>query len=645
MLSNILTRLKTEQESRTEEEMSLEEFLHGCSTNPGYHATATERLLKAIGDPVLVDTSKDVRLGRIFFNRTISVYPAFSEFYGMEEVIERIVAFLRHSAQGLEESKQIMYLLGPVGGGKSSLAERLKVLMQVEPIYVLKHKGELSPIFESPLNLFPVTAAKDLEQEHGIPARKITGILSPWALKRLDSSKGDYSDFRVQKMYPSLLRQIGVAKVEPGDENNQDISTLVGKVDIRQLEDFKQSDPDAYSYSGGLNRANQGILEFVEMFKAPIKMLHPLITATQEKNYNGTENIGAIPFNGVIMAHSNEAEWATFKGNRNNEAFIDRVYLIRVPYCVRVTEEEMIYKKLINGSDLRDKPCAPSTTKMLAEWCVLTRLQKIDNGKLYNKMRVYDGVSLKETDPNAKSLQEYRDMVTGMEAMDGASTRFAFKVLAAVFNFDPREIAADPIHLMYVLEIAVKAEQYSEGVEKRYLEFIESELKPRFAEDLNKELNRAYLETYDDLGQNMFDRYIEFADHWIQDNDYKDPETGDMWKRDKLAEELDMIEKPALIPSPKEFRNEIVNYCLRIRSKNGGKNPHWNEYEKFREVLEKAMFGDMKKMLPVISFNKKKDSETEDKHNEFIERMKTRGYTPLMTRRLVEWFIRHQTNS
>ena len=130
---------------------------------------------------------------------------------------------------------------------------------------------------------------------------------------------------------------------------------------------LSQTDPDAYSYSGGLNRANQGILEFVEMFKAPIKMLHPLLTATQEGNYVGTENIGAIPFSGIIMAHSNEAEWQSFRANKNNEAFIDRIYVIKVPYCLRATEEKKIYEKLIRSSELASAPCAPATLEMLAQ--------------------------------------------------------------------------------------------------------------------------------------------------------------------------------------------------------------------------------------------------------------------------------------
>jgi serine protein kinase len=188
-------------------------------------------------------------------NRTIKVYPAFNDFYGMEETIERIVGFFRHAAQGLEERKQILYLLGPVGGGKSSLAERLKSLMERQPIYALKAGKDVSPLFESPLGLFdPDQMGAVLEDKFGIPRRRLTGLMSPWAVKRLDEFGGDISKFRVVRLMPSKLRQVGVSKTEPGDENNQDISSLVGKVDIRKLEMYSQNDPDAYSFSGGLNR-------------------------------------------------------------------------------------------------------------------------------------------------------------------------------------------------------------------------------------------------------------------------------------------------------------------------------------------------------------------------------------------------------
>ena len=640
-MDDLFSSFAKSYDARRASEMSLEDYLKGCRDNPMMYASATERILAAIGEPKLIDTAKDERLGRIFMNRTMRVYDSFAEFYGMEETIERIVSFFRHASQGLEERKQVLYLLGPVGGGKSSLAERLKALMEAYPIYVLKAGDEISPVFESPLGLFdPEAMASMLEERYGIPRRRLTGLMSPWCVKRLDEFEGDISKFKVVKLNPSRLRQIGIAKTEPGDENNQDISSLVGKVDIRKLESLSQNDPDAYSYSGGLNRANQGMLEFVEMFKAPIKMLHPLLTATQEGNYVGTENIGAIPFTGIIMAHSNEAEWQAFKSNKNNEAFIDRIYVIKVPYCLRITEEKHIYDKLIQGSELAGAPCAPGTLEMLARFSVLSRLRVHENSNLFSKMRVYDGESLREVDPRARSMQEYRDTAGVDEGMDGVSTRFAFKILAATFNHDTAEVVADPVHLMYVLDQAIRREQLPEDTEKRYREFIKAELAPRYAEFIGHEIQKAYLESYHDYGQNLFDRYVDYADAWIEDQDFKDPDTGQLLNRELLNQELTKIEKPAGIANPKDFRNEVVKFSLRARARNNGRNPSWTSYEKIREVIERRMFSQVEDLLPVISFSSKRDSESEKKHGEFVSRMTGRGYTERQVRRLVEWYMR-----
>ncbi|MBO0903964.1 PrkA family serine protein kinase [Jiella sonneratiae] len=640
-MSTLFDQYARTYEQRRETLMSLSQFLEKCREDPILYAGPHERLLAAIGEPEMVDTSQESRLGRIFQNRTIRTYRAFTDFYGMEETVERIVAFLKQAAQGLEERKQILYLLGPVGGGKSSLAERIKSLIEDQPIYVLKAGEELSPVFESPLVLFdPETMGETIEAEYGIPRRRLSGLMSPWCVKRLDEFGGDISKFKVAKLMPSRLKQIAVAKTEPGDENNQDISSLVGKVDIRRLETFAQNDPDAYSYSGGLNRANQGVLEFVEMFKAPIKMLHPLLTATQEGSYVGSENIGAIPFTGMIMAHSNESEWKSFKNNKNNEAFIDRIYVIKVPYCLRVDEETRIYDKLVTGSELAEAPCAPDTLAMLARFAVLSRLKPHENSSLYAKMRVYNGESLREVDPKARTLQEYRDAAGVDEGMNGISTRFAFKALSATFNHDTEEVAADPVHLMYVLEQAVRREQFPEDVESDYLEFIKAELAPRYAEFIGNEIQKAYLESYHDYGQNLFDRYVSYADAWIEDQDYKDPDTGQLLDRDLLNQELSKIEKPAGIANPKDFRNEVVKFSLRSRAANRGQNPSWTSYEKIRDVVEKRMFSQVEDLLPVISFGSKKDSETEKKHNEFVDRMVERGFTPRQVRRLVEWYMR-----
>ncbi len=625
-----------------EEEMSIDEYLAECKRDSMVYATAAQRMLAAIGEPEMLDTRNDPQLSRLFANKVIRRYPAFAEFYGMEDAIEQVVSFFRHAAQGLEERKQILYLLGPVGGGKSSIAERLKYLMQKVPFYALKG----SPVNESPLGLFdPQEDGPILQEQFGIPPRYLARVLSPWAVKRLEEYGGDIRQFRVVKRYPSILKQIAIAKTEPGDENNQDISSLVGKVDIRQLEHFGQDDTDAYSYSGGLCLANQGLLEFVEMFKAPIKVLHPLLTATQEGNYKGTEGFGAIPFDGMVLAHSNESEWKAFRNNKNNEAFLDRIYIVKVPYCLRVSEEIRIYEKLIRESSLAQAVCAPGTLKMMAQFAILTRLKEPENSSLFSKMKVYDGQNLKDTDPRAKSYQEYRDYAGVDEGMSGISTRFAFKILSKVFNYDSTEVAANPVHLMYVLEQQIGREQFPAELETKYTSFIKEYLSPRYAEFIGKEIQTAYLESYSEYGQNIFDRYVTYADYWIQDSEYRDTDTGEVFDRNALNAELEKIEKPAGIANPKDFRNEIVNFVLRARANHQGKNPSWTSYEKLRLVIEKKMFSNTEELLPVISFNAKASAEDARKHEDFVTRMESKGYTPKQVRLLCEWYLRVRKSS
>ena len=622
--------------------MSLEEYLALCPKDPGVYATAAGRMLAAIGEPELIDTRLDQRLSRKFSNRVIKRYPAFAEFYGMEEAIAQIVAFFKHAAQALEERKQILYLLGPVGGGKSSIAERLKQLMERKPIYALKG----SPVNESPLGLFaPEEYGAVLEADYGVPRRYLTGIMSPWAIKRMEEFDGDINEFRVARIHPSVLRQRAIAKTEPGDENNQDISSLVGKVDIRKLDKFAQDDPDAYSYSGGLCLANQGLLEFVEMFKAPIKVLHPLLTATQEGNFKGTEGFSAIPFNGIILAHSNESEWQSFRNNRRNEALLDRICIVKVPYCLQVSEEVKIYAKLLRNSALCEAPCAPGTLEMMGQFSVLSRLKEPQSSSMYSKMRVYDGESLKDTDPKAKSYQEYRDSAGPDEGMTGISTRFAFKILATVFNYDQTEVAANPVHLIYVLEQRIAREDFPDETKRKYLKVIKGYLAPRYAEFMSKEIQTAYLESYSEYGQNIFDRYVTYADCWIRDEDFRDPDTGEFFDRAALNFELEKIEKPAGIANPKDFRNEIVNFVLRARANSAGKNPAWSSYEKLREVIEKKMFSSTEDLLPVIAFNAKASAEDQQKHQNFVSRMVTKGYTEKQVRLLSEWYLRVQKSS
>ena len=623
-----------------DEELGLEEFLQYCKTDRMAYATAHDCILEAIGKPTLMNTAEDPRLSRVFQNRIIQLWDSFTEFHGMEDTLMSLYAYFLHAAQGLEERKQVLYLLGPVGGGKSSLAEKIKKLAEQFPIYSLKDSlsGRVSPLLENPLGLFERDKfGAQMEDRYGIPRRALTGIASPWALKRLKEYKGDLSKFRVVRVMPSVLNQIGIVKTEPGDENTQDISTLVGKIDLRMLERYAQEDPDAYSYSGALCLGSARCVEFVEMFKAPLKVLNPILTATQEGNFKGTEALPAMPFNGFIMAHSNEAEWLKFRNNKDNEAFIDRVYLVKVPYCMRIDEEIRIYDKMLKSSTLAEAPCAPQTLRTLGEFTVLSRLTVPENSSIYSKLRSYNGENLKDLDPRAKSVKEYRDDAGAAEGFSGLSTRWAFKTISAAFNRDPSEIAADPVNLLVVLEERLNRDDLPDEYKRRLRSHIKEWIVPRFAEFLEKELQMSYLDAYGEYGQNLFDRYVTYADKWLLDEDWRDPETGMQYSREALNSELEKIEKPAGIGNPKDFRNEVVNFVLRARAH--GKNPHWTSYEKLRVVIEKRMFSKTEDILPVISFEAKGSQELDDRHKSFVNRMVARGYTEKQVRRLVDWYL------
>ena len=623
-----------------DEEMGLDDFLKYCKNDRMAYASAHECVLEAIGKPRLVNTAEDPRLSRIFQNRSIQLWDTFTEFHGMEETLMSLYAYFLHAAQGLEERKQVLYLLGPVGGGKSSLAEKIKKLCEQYAVYSLKDpdSGRVSPLLENPLCLFDREKYGQLmEDRYGIPRRALTGIASPWALKRLREYNGDVSKFRVVRVMPSVLNQIGIVKTEPGDENTQDVSSLVGKIDLRMLERFAQDDPDAYSYSGALCLGSARCVEFVEMFKAPLKVLNPILTATQEGNFKGTEALPAMPFNGFIMAHSNESEWLKFRNNKDNEAFIDRVYLAKVPYCLRTDEEIRIYDKMLRASTLAESPCAPQTLRTLAEFTVLSRMTVPENSSVYSKLRAYNGENLKDVDPRSKSVKEYRDDAGAAEGFSGLSTRWAFKTISAAFNRDPSEIAADPVNLLVVLEERLSKEDLPDEYKRRLRSHIKEWIIPRFAEFLEKELQMSYLDAYSEYGQNLFDRYVTYADKWLLDDDWRDPDTGMQYSRDALNMELEKIEKPAGISNPKDFRNEVVNFVLRARAH--GKNPQWTSYEKLRSVIEKRMFSKTEDILPVISFEAKGSDELDQRHRSFVDRMAARGYTEKQVRRQVDWYL------
>lgn len=651
---SILAKAGKRLTSNIENEMSLEEYLELCKTDKLAFATASERLLAAIGKVEMLDTRKDERLSRIFSNEVVPTFPTFNKIFGLEHTVKDIVGFIKHAAQGLEERKQILYLLGPVGSSKSSLVSIIKRLMETVPFYAIKfHKdavrdnhgrlvseevNETSPVFDNPLSLF----SQDDAEELGIPSRYIGVVPSPWLTKRISELDGDISKLRVVKLFPSEAHQLAISHIEPGDENNQDISSLVGKLNIRELDSYAQNDPDAYSFSGGLCLGNRGITEFAEMFKSPIKSLNPLLEATQSGFYKGTEAISAIPFEGIIIAHSNESEWQKFRNDKRNEALIDRIFIVRVPYCLRYSEETKIYAKMLKESSLGSAPCAPKTLETMAQFSVMSRLFKSKFSKLETKMKIYNGENLKHKNPDAKNVPEYHKEsheASADEGFSGISTRFAFKIIAQTFNYDQEEVSANPLHLLLILNKRIKEEHFAKDEENMYIELIDT-LYKEFYKSFDKDVKKSYIESYQEYGQNLFDRYITYADHVLNEDDYRDALTGLSMSPQDMEKYLEEIETPANISNKKDFRNEVVKFALRYRSTNGNKNPGWASYNKIREVIEAKIFSNLDDMLPIISNTEKASASDRKAHKEFVVRMEALGYTPKMTQTLVDWYVR-----
>ncbi len=640
-------------EEKQPETISLTAFLDRCKSDKMTYANWAERLLDAIGEPEIIDTpKKSASMARVFAGKKVARYPTFSDFYGMEDTIQEIVNHIKGAAAGTEFKKQVLYLLGPVGGGKSSLGEHVKTLMEKNPIYVLQAKQsgnypKISPINESPLSLFDSDERRALVAErYGVPASHMKVGMSPWAIKRLKEAGGNIDEaFEVVKIWPNSRNKVAVAKVEPGDDNNQDITTLTGKLNINMLgeEGIEQDDTDAYSYSGGLSVANQGVMEFVEMFKAPLKVLNPLLEATQSGHYNTTEGNASVPFSGLILAHSNQTEWDAFASDRKNEAILDRINIIKVPYTMRMSQEAKIYNKMLGQSNLSELPIAPQTIELLAQFSVMSRIKQDADGFVAQfepdlVAKVKDGKIVEGAKKSVPQIKDLRDVTPNDEGMDGISTRFAFKVLSRTFNSRANEgyYEADPVLMMETLQDSIdKDGTINTGNKEKYTNFIANYLMPAYTEEITREITMAYTGANDQMCQNMFDRYIDMASAWLDDEAFDDREvSGELLDKNKLNDKLVEYERPAGIVNTKDFRDQVTRYVLKQEKK--GHTVKWDSYGKMATVIRENLARKMSDALPHIKFEAvRNDEEAIKAHESFVSNMKGKGYTMAMIKRAV----------
>ena len=619
----LLKQIQTARElSGTKKKFSgtLMDYIELVEKDPSIVKSSHKRLYESIVEYGVENMpDSDSRKFKIFDGENLKSYKYFeNEFFGMENVLNKIMSFLSSAAQKGEESRQVLLLMGPVGAGKSALTEHIKKALDGKPYFHLKgdpHRGE-------PLQLIPRSLRDSFESELGV---KIDGDISPVARHKLmQELNGKYEEFEVEESTFSQRARRGVASVPPMDANSQDVSVLIGSVDISKLDKYSEDDPRALSLTGAFNVGNRGIVELVEIFKNEIEFLHTIITATQEKRVPSPGKSDMLHFDGVIIAHCNEAEWNRFQSERTNEAIMDRIVKVTVPYCLELNQEIKIYEKMLAKSDFKAH-IAPHSIKVASMFSVMSRLKPSSKCDLLTKMKIYNGEDIIEKgrvkNVDIKDLREEAKH----EGLDGISTRFITKSLDhALTNSDKGMIT--PVSVMDSLTKMVKEQITDEQFKAYCLELLQKTIREEYLKILENEIAKAFITAYEEQAQSLFENYMDHAEAYVTRAKLKDRVT----KEERQPDENFMKsieEQIGITGSSKDgFRSDVTAYMFsRMRR---GDTIKYSSYEPLKEAIELYLIGSVKSVARIVTKSKTRDEDQQKKYHEMVETMiRDYGYT------------------
>ena len=564
-----------------------------------------------------LDLEADPRAKRVFGDETVKIHNFFAdEFFGMERTLEKIVRYFHSAAMGGEEARQVLYLMGPVGSGKSSLVERLKRgLEDLEPLHVI----EGCPIFEQPLHLIPRHLRKAFEDMLGV---RVEGDLCPVCRWRLiNEHDGKYENFPIKTVAFSKRARRGIGVVPPVDPNNQDTSVLIGSEDISKLDRYSEGDPRVLELNGAFNVGNRGMVEFIEVFKNETEYLHTMITATQEKFVPAPGRHGTIYVDTCIVAHSNEAEWQKFKADHTNEAILDRIVVVKVPYNLRLSEEVKIYRKFLDRSKFNAK-IAPHTLEVASMFAILSRLEASPKCDLMTKLKIYNGEEVLEKGrPKKLTVHELRDDAK-REGLFGISTRFIMKALDTALTRNGGTI--HPINVREALIGMVKESDISEDTKKAHLEFLQDTLHKVYLEMLEKDITKAFVYSFQGHAETLFHNYLDHAEAYVTKTKVKDPVTRDEMQPDEAF--LKSIEEQIAIigPAADGFRQEVIAYLWAATRR--GEKIDYASYEPLKEAIEKKLMNSVRDISRIITKARTRDDEQRQKYDSMVENLMEQGY-------------------
>lgn len=598
---------------------TLIDYLEKVKEDPGMTRLAHSRLYDMIVSHDMYDIteSDDPRAKRLYKDESLKVYNFFKdEFFGIERTISQIARYFHSASLKGEESRQVLYLMGPVGSGKSSLVEKLqRGLESVEPVYAI----EGCPMFEEPLHLIPRHLRKEFEKMLGV---HIEGDLCPTCRFRLKEEYGArYEEVPIVTVSFSKRNRKGIGVVPPVDPNNQDTSVLIGSEDISKLDKYSEGDPRVLELNGAFNVGNRGMVEFIEVFKNETEYLHAMITATQEKFVPAPGRHGTIYVDSVIVAHSNEAEWQKFRADHTNEAILDRIVVVKVPYNLRLSEEVKIYQKILRNSDFRAH-VAPHTLEMASMFAVLSRLEQTPKCDLVTKLRLYNGEEVIEKGRTKKiNVQELREEAK-REGLSGISTRFIMKALDNALSESGRCI--NPINVREALISMIKDQDIADDTRKLYLEFLQDILHKEYLELLEKEITKAFVYSYQEQADALFQNYLDHAEAYVNKTKVKDRNTREELQPDEGF--LKSVEEQiAIIGSAADgFRQEVIAYLWAASRR--GERVAYQSYEPLKDAIEKKLMSSVRDMSRVITKARTRDEEQIGKYNTMVKSLLDNGY-------------------
>ncbi len=560
-----------------------------------------------------IEPKEDQRRRRLYGSEPRKRYRFFQdEFFGIEDVEHKIVRFFHSAAMRGEESRQVLYFVGPVGAGKSSLLEKLKMgLATFDPVFALKG----CPMREEPLHLIPTHLREEFSKELGV---QIEGDLCPVCKWRLiNEYNKEYEKFPVVTTDFSIRSKKGIGVVPPVDPNNQDTSVLIGSEDISKLDRYSEDDPRVLSLNGAFNQGNRGIVEFIEVFKNETEYLHAMITATQEKRIPSPGKHAMVYFDGVILAHSNEAEWKKFKADHTNEAILDRITPICVPYVLQLSEEVKIYKKIIDRSNFKAH-IAPHTLEIASMFAILTRLKPNDKCDPMTKLKLYNGEEIIEKGQTRRlDVSELKEEATD-EGMSGISTRFVMKSLDNALS-ESEDNCINPISVRESMIHMVKNMAVSDEVKQKYLGFLRDTIHKEYLEILEKEITKAFVHSYKEQAETLFHNYLDHAEAYVNKTKLKDSNTKEEMEPD--TDFLKNIEEQIGISgsAAEGFRHDVASFMFSLVRR--GEKLDYTSYEPLKEAIEKKLMSSVRDLSRIITKARTRDKDQGEKYDAMVSEM------------------------